>query len=176
MKSMNIKLILILLTSLLAFSACKVSRYNFVKPGDDSGTNQNFDDGQEKEQFTFDADPDQAEEGQKVTFTADCRPKSKVDRIEWDFGDEEQAEGEVVTHVFQTRGTYKVTAICYLDNGKQQKSSIDYKVVEEGSSSGGGIGGGGGVGQNECSVGQSDCSPGQNDDYPNQNGDSPGQN
>lgn len=63
--------------------------------------------------------PDDAEPGETLTFDArdSFDPDGFLTSFEWDFGDGESATGDVVTHSYETAGTYTATLTVTDDEG-----------------------------------------------------------
>ncbi|UCF09623.1 MAG: PKD domain-containing protein [Candidatus Bipolaricaulota bacterium] len=68
--------------------------------------------------------------GEKVTFEASASDDGYIVTYEWDFGDGERAEGEIVTHSFQSSGVHMVTLTVTDDDGG--KKPVTHPVTVEG--------------------------------------------
>lgn len=73
----------------------------------------------------FNADSYDVNIGQTVTFTS-C--SVDADKMKWDFGDGNTAEGNTVTHSYSAYGDYSVKHVAETKNGKH--SSVAYQTVK----------------------------------------------
>lgn len=66
-----------------------------------------------------------------ITFdaTASFDPDGVIDQYEWDFGDEQEASGRIVSHTFLAKGLYTVSLTVYDDDGDSASLSTPINVL-----------------------------------------------